>query len=147
MFLFRNETFEKNQYFEKALLGKTQRFNALGLSKNGETVDINVTLIPIKNKTSMDIYVIIKNITEFQEQEKELFLSKKTQEVFNELEDICNFYYDAINDLHYFSKAISHYFWNQYRKKLFTLHLNNYYSMSILTIVDRVKNTVQYRFK
>ncbi|WP_111438846.1 PAS domain-containing protein [Psychrobacillus insolitus] len=71
------ETFEKNQYFEQTLLGKTQRFNALGLSKNGETVEINVTLIPIKKETGMDIYVIIKNITEFQEQEKELFLSKK----------------------------------------------------------------------
>ena len=54
----------------------------------------------------MDIYVIVKNITEFQEQEKELFLSKKTQEVFNELDDICNFYYDAINDLHHFSKQL-----------------------------------------
>ena len=52
----------------------------------------------------MDIYVIIKNITEFQEQEKELFISKKSRIAFNELEDICNFYYDAINDLHYVSK-------------------------------------------
>ena len=39
----------------------------------------------------MDIYVIIKNITEFQEQEKELFLFQKKQDTFNELEDICNF--------------------------------------------------------
>src|SRR6476469_8609096 len=66
----KNETFEKNQFFEKALLGKTQRFNALGLRKDGDSVDINVTLIPIKDKTSKIIYVIIKNITEFQEQER-----------------------------------------------------------------------------
>ena len=32
----KNETFEKNQFFEKALLGKTQKFNALGLCKNGK---------------------------------------------------------------------------------------------------------------
>ncbi len=40
----KNETFEKNQYFEKAILGKTQKFNALGLCKNGNSVHINVTL-------------------------------------------------------------------------------------------------------
>ena len=26
------------------------------------------------------------------------------RETFDEIEDICNFYYDAINDYHYFSK-------------------------------------------
>ena len=54
------ETFEQKQFFEKAILGKTQKFNALGLYKNGKTIDINVTLIPIKAKASMDIYVISK---------------------------------------------------------------------------------------
>ena len=72
-----DETFEKIHYFEKSLLGKTQRFNALGLCKNGETVEINVTLIPIKKKTGMNIYVIVKDITEFQEQEKSYFYPKK----------------------------------------------------------------------
>src|SRR6478609_5585343 len=60
----KNETFEKNQFFEKALLGQTQRFNALGLRMDGNSVDINVTLIPIKDNTGKNIYVIIKNITE-----------------------------------------------------------------------------------
>ncbi len=100
------ETFEQKQFFEKAILGKTQTFNALGLCKNGKTVDIKVTLIPIKTKADMDIYVILKNITEFKEQEKELLLFKKKQDTFNELENICNFYYDAINDFHYFSKQL-----------------------------------------
>ena len=103
----KNETFEKNHFFEKALLGKTQTFNALGLRTDGNSVAINVTLIPIKDKMGMSIYVIIKNITESQEQEKELFLLQKKLEAFNELEDICNFHYDAINDIHYLSKQFS----------------------------------------
>ena len=106
----KNETFEKNQFFEKALLGKTQKFNALGFCMDGNSVHINLTLIPIKDKSSMNIYVIIKNTTEFQEQERELFLLQKKQETFNQLEDICNFYYDAINDFHYLSKQFPNIF-------------------------------------
>ena len=81
----KNGTFEKNQFFEKALLGKTQRFNALGFCMDGNSVDINLTLIPIKDKRSKNIYVIIKNITEFQEQERELFLLQKKQETLMNL--------------------------------------------------------------
>ena len=47
----KNKSLEITQYFEKAILGKTQRFNAVGLCKNGEnTYDINITLIPINKK-------------------------------------------------------------------------------------------------
>ena len=65
MSLSKMKHLKKINFFEKAILGKTQRFNALGLYKNGKQYDINVTLIPIKDKTSKDIYVIIKNITEY----------------------------------------------------------------------------------
>ena len=138
----KNETFEKNQFFEKALLGKTQSFNALGLCMDGNSVDINVTLIPIKDKTSKNIYVIIKNITEFQEQEKELFLLQKKLETFNELEDICNFYYDAINDFHYLSKQFP---------IIFGINAENNYSPTLKQLLQyvhpddrqRVKDTVQ----
>ena len=138
----KNETFEKNQFFEKALLGKTQRFNALGLCMDGNSVHINVTLIPIKDKTSKNIYVIIKNITECQEQERELFLLQKKQETFNELEDICNFYYDAINDFHYLSKQFP---------TIFGINAENNYSPTLKQLLQyvhpddrhRVKDTVQ----
>lgn len=73
------ETFNQKQFFEKATLGKTQTFNALGLCKNGKTVDIKVTLIPIKTKVDMDIFVILNNISEFKEQENELLLFKKSR--------------------------------------------------------------------
>ena len=39
----KNETFEKKHFFEKALLGKTQRFNALGLCKNGKSSTISMS--------------------------------------------------------------------------------------------------------
>ena len=138
----KNETFEKNQFFEKALLGKTQSFNALGLCMDGNSVHINVTLIPIKDKTSKNIYVIIKNITEFQEQERELFLLQKKQETFNELEDICNFYYDAINDFYYLSKQFP---------TIFGINAENNYSPTLKQLLQyvhpddrhRVNDTVQ----
>jgi diguanylate cyclase (GGDEF)-like protein/PAS domain S-box-containing protein len=66
------ETVEQKHFFEKTTLGMTHKFNALGLCKNGKSVDINVTLIPIKTKAGMDIYVIVKNITEFKAKEKQL---------------------------------------------------------------------------
>ncbi|MFJ8064732.1 EAL domain-containing protein [Psychrobacillus sp. NPDC096426] len=140
-FFIQSEPFEKKQYFEKSLLGKTQRFNTLGLCKNGETVEINVTLIPIKKKTEMSIYVIVKNISEFQEQEKELFLAKKTQTVFNELNDICSFYYDAINDFHHFSKQFPVIFGINTEKKIspsLKLLLQYVHPEDL----DRVKDTV-----
>ena len=34
----KNKSLEITQYFEKAILGKTQRFNAVGLCKNGENI-------------------------------------------------------------------------------------------------------------
>ena len=89
----------------------------------------------------MDIYVIIKNITEFQEQEKELFLSKKTQVVFNELDDICNFYYDAINDLHHVSKQFPIIFGIN-AEKIFSPSLKHQLQYVHPEDLDRVKNTV-----
>ena len=62
----KNKSFEINQYFEKALLGKTQKFNTIGLCKNGKTNNIHVTLIPIKKKANMNIYVIVKDNSDFQ---------------------------------------------------------------------------------
>ena len=100
----KNKSLEIAQYFEKAILGKTQRFNAVGLCKNGENTDINITLIPINKKTNRNIYVIIKNNSSIQKMERELLISQKKQEAFDDLEGICNFYYDAVNDFHYLSK-------------------------------------------
>ena len=69
----------------------------------GKEVEINVTLIPINTKIVKDVFVIVKNIAESKKQQKEMLLFQKKQHIFNELENICDFYYDAINDLHYYS--------------------------------------------
>ena len=127
------ETCEQKQFFEKAILGRSQSFNAIGRCRNGKTVDINVTLLPIKAKADMDVYVIVKNITKYKEQEKEMLLFQKKQDIFNELENICDFYYDAINDCHHFSKQLSSIFGID-EGKSFLHHLINYYNMFILTI-------------
>ena len=55
----------------------TQRFDALGRNKDGNIIDIHVTLIPIKTKDNMDIYVIVKNITDSKDQEENYLIFNK----------------------------------------------------------------------
>ena len=102
----KDNLFKPKQYFEKAILGKKQTFNTIGICKNGKTIHVNVTLIPIKRKDNMDIYAIVKNIEKTNKTEKELLLLKKKQDAFNGLENICDFYYDVINDYYYFSNQL-----------------------------------------
>lgn len=49
---------------------------------------------------------ILSNITEFQKQKKELDQLISLRETLSQLDQICNYYYDAINDYHYFSSQI-----------------------------------------
>ena len=78
--------------------------------------------------------------------EKELFLSQKKQDAFNDLEGICNFYYDAINDFYYFSKQFPILFGINTDKNL-TLTLNQLLQYVHPDDCDRVKNTVQTALK
>ena len=141
-----NGTFQQKQFFKKTILGKTQKFDAVGRCKNGKTVDINITLIPIKGKTGMDVYAIIKNIAEFKVQEKEMFLLKKEQALFNELENICSFYYDAINDQYYFSKQTPIIFGINEGKE-FSTTLNQRLRYIHSDDRNRVKETIQNALK
>ena len=71
-----------------------------------------------------------------------MFLLQKKQKTLNELEGICNFYYDAINDFHYLSKQFP---------TIFGIHVEKNYSPThnqLLQYVHpddrhRVKDTVQ----
>ncbi len=74
--------------------------------------------------------------------ERELLISQKKQETFNELEDICNFYYDAVNDFHYLSKQFPIIF-GMNTEKNFPLTLNQLLQYVHPDDRDRVKNTVQ----
>ncbi|SOC38537.1 EAL domain-containing protein [Ureibacillus acetophenoni] len=95
------------QYFEKALLGNAQKFNTIGVTKDGKNVEINITMVPIKNKAVKEVFVIIDDTTKFQNQKKELDQFKIMQNAFDQLDYICSFYYDAINDFLYFSNQIN----------------------------------------
>ena len=90
--------------FKEVLFGKTKRFNAIGFTKNGEAVDVNLTLVPIEEQDELIVYVIVQNISEFKKWEKKLHLSRIAQSAFDELENICYFHYDAVNDRFHFSK-------------------------------------------
>jgi diguanylate cyclase (GGDEF)-like protein/PAS domain S-box-containing protein len=140
------ETWEQKQFFEKAILGKTQSFNAIGRCKNGKTVDINITLFPIKAKADIDVYVIVKNITDYKEQEKEMLLFQRKQDIFNELEHICDFYYDAINDRHHFSKQLPSIFGIDEGKE-FSPSLNKLLQYVHRDDRNRVNNTMQDALK
>ena len=102
----KNYTLEQKQYYEQATFGMTQRFNALGCNKNGNVIDINVTLVPITTKNSIDIFVIVKNITDIKDQERKLFYLQQKRDVFDEIEDIGNFHYDVVEDHIYCSKQL-----------------------------------------
>lgn len=96
--------------FEKTLLGKTQQFHAVSFKKNGKKSNVNLTLVPIEDKDESLVYVIIKDISDDKEREKKLQISRKMQSSFSELENICYFFYDAINDQFHFSKQFPKFF-------------------------------------
>lgn len=93
------------EYIENAFQGIRQEFASQVVTKNGHYIDVHITLIP--NKDSKDMDVVIKNITEYQHQKKEVVLAKKSKKLIGDLKDVCNFYYDAINDYYYFTKQFA----------------------------------------
>lgn len=106
--LLKDNSLEIKKYFENATFGKKEKFSTIGyLKKGNKEIDINITLIPINNKDTIDVFVIISDITKFQKQKKEIDQFEKMREAFDEVDYICNFYYDAINDYFYFSKQIN----------------------------------------
>ncbi|WP_016838623.1 EAL domain-containing protein [Ureibacillus thermosphaericus] len=109
-------------YFEKALFGKTQKFSTVVKTKDGKRIDVHITLIPAEKC----VFAIIRNITVFQKERKELNQLKRMLETLNKLKHICNFYYDAINDIHYFSNQIFDLLKMNARHEQPTLSLNHY---------------------
>ncbi|MGE8080477.1 EAL domain-containing protein [Peribacillus loiseleuriae] len=97
-------TDEQKQYFKEAYLGKTKRFNALVLCKNGDTNYSNVALVPIATADGMEVYVIIKNSNDLKEQDRELLLFKENFKTIEEIGNIGSFHYDIRSDQTYCSK-------------------------------------------
>lgn len=90
--------------FKKALLGKKQTFQAVCSKKNGKNGHVHLILVPIEESHEPLIYLIIKDISEYKDWEKKLNESYQIQNAFNELENICYFVYDVMNDQFRFSK-------------------------------------------
>ncbi|MEH7248169.1 EAL domain-containing protein [Neobacillus niacini] len=71
--LLKDSSLKLRKYFENALSGKTQKFNATGFPKGGKPIEIMIILIPIKNQVSKNVYVILQEISEaVVEKEKQL---------------------------------------------------------------------------
>lgn len=85
-------------------MGNIQKINTLSVTKDKKDVEVKITFIPYKNKK--EVITILSNITEFQKQKKELDQLISLRETLSQLDQICNYYYDAINDYHYFSSQI-----------------------------------------
>ena len=62
----KDETFEHKYFFEHAILGDSQSFDAVGRCKDGKEIQINVKLLPIHTKEGTDIYAIVKDISDQQ---------------------------------------------------------------------------------
>ncbi|WP_218971227.1 EAL domain-containing protein [Peribacillus loiseleuriae] len=97
-------TDEQKQYFKEAYLGKTKRFHALVLCKNGDTNFSNVSLVPIATADGMEVYVIIKNSNDLKEHDRELLLFKENFKTIEKIGNIGSFHYDMRSDQTYCSK-------------------------------------------
>ncbi|MHC0038886.1 EAL domain-containing protein [Pseudoneobacillus sp. C159] len=85
-FFIKDNLEEAKEYFKMAKTGKIQSFQTTGVSNNSKTYDILVTFILETNENN--IYVIIRNITDLIEKEKdrknyELMLYEKEKQLSN----------------------------------------------------------------
>lgn len=55
---FKDHLLDIISYFEKAQLGKIEKFNTLCVTKNKKNVEINVTFIPLKNKKKLLLFLV-----------------------------------------------------------------------------------------
>ncbi|MBU8880366.1 EAL domain-containing protein [Bacillus sp. FJAT-29790] len=133
----KHDRIEQKQYFEEALLGKTQRFNTLGVCKNGKTIDINVTYIPILKEDGTDVYVVLKNITDLKEQERELELFQQSLNKVEGIGNIGSFHYEMKSGRTFCSKQIrvifgigdDEEFSPTYEQLLAFVHLDDHYKL------------------
>ena len=142
----KNYTPEQKGYFKNAVSGLTQGFNAIGVCKNGKTKEIFITLIP--DKIGPYIYIIINNIEKLKSDKNELLLPPKWQKTLSGFEGICNFYYDAINDYHYFSDQLPEIFGisiEQPFKPSFKLLLQFVHEKDRIRVNDTVQKALQDR--
>ncbi|ETI69362.1 EAL domain-containing protein [Neobacillus vireti] len=150
---YRNEL---KQYFKIAQSGHVQTFNTIGIGKNGKTFDIRVTYIPTESENGTIIYVIISNITELKEKEREILLFENRLKSIEGIGEIGSFHYDILNDCTHcskqaqviFGKSVDEDFSPTYTQLLELIHPNDYPILSAAfkkTLKDNSNKTVECR--
>lgn len=97
-------------YFKKALLGRIETFHSSARKKNGQAIDVNITLIPLNIKPEPIVYAVVNDISEYRKWERAQKQSQQAKQVFNQLENICYFSYDATLDKFHFSEQFTNFF-------------------------------------
>ncbi|MBS4214762.1 PAS domain S-box protein [Bacillus sp. FJAT-49825] len=108
--LFPIESLDKIfHYFHKTTLGQVQNFDCFMISKQGHTVDLNITNIPISvDDKIVGLYAVIKNITELKRARAEVRQIEEFHRVLtdNILDIIVNT--NLLGTILYVSPAVKH---------------------------------------
>ncbi|MBD8067392.1 EAL domain-containing protein [Bacillus sp. PS06] len=96
------------QYFQKALNGKAQNFQAVVYHKNGRLIHVDITYVPIlaDNTEVIGVYGIAKDITVHVEREKEVNKIKNSLELAQQIGSIGSWDYDIVEGEIYWSKQM-----------------------------------------
>jgi diguanylate cyclase (GGDEF)-like protein/PAS domain S-box-containing protein len=104
-FLDRKDQNKRKKHLQQALEGKAQNFQAAVFHKNGKSIDVDVTYIPIfdNNKQVTGIYGITKDITYYVQSRKELTKVKNSLELAQQIAKLGSWEYDINKNVSYWS--------------------------------------------
>lgn len=98
----------RKSYINKALSGESQNFKAKIIHRNGQTLNFEITYIPIMGEKEqvLGIYGIAKDITLLTKNRQELLKVKENLELAQQVAKIGSWEYDIVKDQVYWSKQI-----------------------------------------
>ncbi|MEH7381505.1 EAL domain-containing protein [Bacillus sp. JJ1533] len=107
-YLHGTNKYKRKKHHQLALQGKVQNYQTGVTHANGEKIDIDVTLIPIKNNNgeTTNIYAVAKDITTYVQHERELKKIKGSLELAQKVGAIGSYDYDIIEDEAYWSNQM-----------------------------------------
>lgn len=105
-FLEGKSQYKRKRNFQQALDGIAQNFLAVAFHKNGQTIDIDVTYIPIFDNENQvtSIYGIAKDITFYVQSRKELSKIKNSLELAQQVAKIGSWDYNLLKNEAYLSE-------------------------------------------
>ncbi len=104
---FDQKDMEKREiYFKGALNGTAQNYHAVIFHKNGDSIDVDITYIPMINKDNevIAIYGMAKDITLYKKSTRDLVQIKDNLELSQQVANFGSWEYDILNDEWYWSK-------------------------------------------